>query len=151
MLLSNNAQVVKLVYTLLWGGSGRKIVWVRVSSCAHFFSVFYQKQKERWQSGRLRRSWKPLSWEAPGVRIPLSPPKNKGVQKGSFYFFCEKVPFSRPRVGLLSRPCGSNDTRKKCTSESLLPQKKSERESLMEFSSFFIVETVCMRKSEMKH
>ena len=29
------AQVVKLVYTLLWGGSGRKIVWVRVSSCAH--------------------------------------------------------------------------------------------------------------------
>ena len=28
---------------------------------------------ERWQSGRLRRSWKPLSWEAPGVRIPLSP------------------------------------------------------------------------------
>ena len=29
--------------------------------------------KERWQSGRLRRSWKPLSWEAPGVRIPLSP------------------------------------------------------------------------------
>ena len=30
----NPAQVVKLVYTLLWGGSGRKIVWVRVSSCA---------------------------------------------------------------------------------------------------------------------
>ena len=28
---------------------------------------------ERWQSGRLRRSWKPLSCEAPGVRIPPSP------------------------------------------------------------------------------
>ena len=31
------AQVVKLVYTLLWGGSGRKAVWVRVSSCAQDF------------------------------------------------------------------------------------------------------------------
>ena len=30
---------------------------------------------ERWQSGRLRRSWKPLNWEVPGVRIPLSPLK----------------------------------------------------------------------------
>ena len=28
---------------------------------------------ERWQSGRLRRSWKPLNWEVPGVRIPLFP------------------------------------------------------------------------------
>ena len=29
---------------------------------------------ERWQSGRLRRSWKPLTVTGPGVRIPLSPP-----------------------------------------------------------------------------
>ncbi len=29
---------------------------------------------ERWQSGRMRRSWKPLRWKPPGVRIPLSPP-----------------------------------------------------------------------------
>ena len=28
---------------------------------------------ERWQSGRLHRSWKPTYWEVPGVRIPLSP------------------------------------------------------------------------------
>ena len=28
---------------------------------------------ERWQSGRLRRSWKPLTVKGPGVRIPLSP------------------------------------------------------------------------------
>ena len=28
---------------------------------------------ERWQSGRLRRSWKPLYCEVPGVRIPVSP------------------------------------------------------------------------------
>ena len=28
---------------------------------------------ERWQSGRLRRSWKPLYREVPGVRIPVSP------------------------------------------------------------------------------
>ena len=30
------AQVVKLVYTLLWGGSAGYGVWVRVSSCAPF-------------------------------------------------------------------------------------------------------------------
>ena len=46
------AQVVKLVYTLLWGGSGSNVVWVRVSSCAQkhllrkvlflcFFSAFF--------------------------------------------------------------------------------------------------------------
>ena len=28
---------------------------------------------ERWQSGRLRRSLKPLYCEVPGVRIPVSP------------------------------------------------------------------------------
>ena len=28
---------------------------------------------ERWQSGRMRWSWKPLYREVPGVRIPLSP------------------------------------------------------------------------------
>ena len=28
---------------------------------------------ERWQSGRMHRSWKPAYWEVPGVRIPLSP------------------------------------------------------------------------------
>ena len=32
-----------------------------------------QDPKERWQSGRLWRSRKPLSCKAPGVRIPLSP------------------------------------------------------------------------------
>ena len=31
---------------------------------------------ERWQSGRLRRSWKPLYCEVPGVRIPVSPLKS---------------------------------------------------------------------------
>ena len=36
---SDEAQVVKLVYTLLWGGSGRKIVWVRVSSCAQGLKI----------------------------------------------------------------------------------------------------------------
>ena len=51
--------------------------------------------KERWQSGRLRRSWKPLSWEAPGVRIPLSPQaessgnrvKQKWVERSISTFF----------------------------------------------------------------
>ena len=35
---------------------------------------------ERWQSGRMRRSWKPLYWKVPGVRLPLSP--LKGVCHG---------------------------------------------------------------------
>ena len=34
---------------------------------------FWKEVLERWQSGRSRRSWKPLYWEVPGVRIPLSP------------------------------------------------------------------------------
>ena len=35
--------------------------------------VYFCTRLERWQSGRLRRSWKPLYREVPGVRIPLSP------------------------------------------------------------------------------
>ena len=34
---------------------------------------FWKEVLERWQSGRLRRSWKPLYREVPGVRIPVSP------------------------------------------------------------------------------
>ena len=34
---------------------------------------FWKEVLERWQSGRLRRSWKPLYCEVPGVRIPVSP------------------------------------------------------------------------------
>ena len=47
-------------------------------------------QKERWQSGRLRRSWKPLSCEAPGVRIPPSPQdqtKQEDVERHLFVFY----------------------------------------------------------------
>ena len=40
-----------------WGSQNRK-----------FFTKL-----ERWQSGRMRRSWKPLRVTPPGVRIPLSP------------------------------------------------------------------------------
>ena len=36
--------------------------------------VYFCTHLERWQSGRLRRSWKPLTVTGPGVRIPLSPP-----------------------------------------------------------------------------
>ena len=49
---------------------------------------------ERWQSGRMRLSWKQLCWEAPGVRIPLSPLNpllSKGIkwtpQRGKTSFF----------------------------------------------------------------
>ena len=41
--------------------------------------VILQPEMERWQSGRMRRSWKPLTCEGPGVRIPLFP---LGVRKG---------------------------------------------------------------------
>ena len=34
---------------------------------------------ERWQSGRMRRSWKPLICEGPGVRIPLFPLKQTAM------------------------------------------------------------------------
>ena len=37
-------------------------------------------QTESWQSGRMRRSWKPLSRKAPGVRIPYSPPERLFLQ-----------------------------------------------------------------------
>ena len=43
-------------------------------------SLWLSHLLERWQSGRLHRSWKPTYWEVPGVRIPLSP--LKGVNHG---------------------------------------------------------------------
>ena len=47
--------------------------------------ILVEKQLlERWQSGRLHRSWKPTYWKVPGVRIPLSPQKRK---LKSFLFF----------------------------------------------------------------
>lgn len=36
---------------------------------------------ERWQSGRLRRSWKPLYCEVPGVRIPVSPQQTLKISR----------------------------------------------------------------------
>ena len=36
-------------------------------------AAMQSKLLERWQSGRMHRSWKPAYWEVPGVRIPLSP------------------------------------------------------------------------------
>ena len=45
---------------------------------------FWKEVLERWQSGRSRRSWKPLYWEVPGVRIPLSPLKQKTSKRLKF-------------------------------------------------------------------
>ena len=43
---------------------------------------------ERWQSGRLRRSWKPLYCEVPGVRIPVSPLKKlKAIKKSYMTYY----------------------------------------------------------------
>ena len=47
----------------------------------HYFQTFL----ERWQSGRLHRSWKPTYWEVPGVRIPLSPQKSLIISDFSFF------------------------------------------------------------------
>ena len=45
-------------------------------------------QQERWQSGRMRRSWKPLTCEGPGVRIPLFPPNKRcNTHVAAFLFF----------------------------------------------------------------
>ena len=35
---------------------------------------------EKWQSGRMRQSWKLLTVTGPGVRIPLSPPAGKQIE-----------------------------------------------------------------------
>ena len=48
---------------------------------------------ERWQSGRSRRSWKPLYWEVPGVRIPLSPLKSRKVNALRDFFLGETIYF----------------------------------------------------------
>lgn len=40
---------------------------------------------ESWQSGRTRRSWKPLYRKVSGVRIPYSPPEYKKIPFGIFY------------------------------------------------------------------
>ena len=59
-------------------------------SLQHFWgSNEFFKGKERWQSGRLRRSWKPLNWEVPGVRIPLSPLNTKISRKSHKSNICE--------------------------------------------------------------
>ena len=44
-----------------------------VAACSKTTSTGFQHPMERWQSGRMHRSWKPAYWEVPGVRIPLSP------------------------------------------------------------------------------
>ena len=46
------------------------ILWL--SNNFYFCNPIYL---ERWQSGRMRWSWKPLYSNVPGVRIPLSPHK----------------------------------------------------------------------------
>ena len=43
--------------------------------------------KEKWQSGRMRQSWKLLTVTGPGVRIPLSPL----VIKHIILYFCLKA------------------------------------------------------------
>ena len=57
---------------------------------------------ERWQSGRMRRSWKPLICEGPGVRIPLFPPQ-RAVKKSLLFFLWrqERDSFSLLRLGKL--------------------------------------------------
>ena len=53
----DEAQVVKLVYTLLWGGSGRKTVWVRVSSCAPNLLIEQRRDGRVVDCGGLENRW----------------------------------------------------------------------------------------------
>ena len=50
---------------------------------------------EKWQSGRMRQSWKLLTVTGPGVRIPLSPQKETHNEGCEFFCFqkCQKFIF----------------------------------------------------------
>lgn len=48
---------------------------------------------ERWQSGRMRRSWKPLTVKGPGVRIPLSPLKGLSMINTWAFFMPWPMPY----------------------------------------------------------
>ena len=71
-------------------------------------NMLYFCPLERWQSGRLRRSWKPLCCEAPGVRIPPSPlwiVYKKLIFNLVDFFYAQKVApkMHRPRFYALLR------------------------------------------------
>ena len=62
---------------------------------------------ERWQSGRMRRSWKPLILTGPGVRIPLSPQNTENQHQAclsaDFFVFCSSPPQAGRDVGAPQR------------------------------------------------
>ena len=66
-----------------------------------------------------------------GGSNPSLSAKKKGVPKGAPFLFCEKErAFSHPRTGaLISTELVSNDTRKKCASESLSLRDTKRRTS----------------------
>ena len=57
---------------------------------------------ERWQSGRTRRSWKPLTVKGPGVRIPLSPLEHKKGIYMMLFFYVPEIPY-----GCIAKGCKS--------------------------------------------
>ena len=60
--------------------------------------ILVEKQTlERWQSGRLHRSWKPTYWKVPGVRIPLSPQEIRNNESCSWFSFysCGKLAYQQ--------------------------------------------------------
>ena len=82
-------------------------------------SLYLHPHLERWQSGRLRRSWKPLNCEVPGVRIPPSPQnwlEKRELAHEADSFFASKGIRTKGRRGhkcskLHSRPCIYFETR----------------------------------------
>ena len=54
----------------------------KLSIFASAFREYLMRHLEKWQSGRMRQSWKLLTVTGPGVRIPLSP------QKETHKIFC---------------------------------------------------------------
>ena len=78
--------------------SGSKVWNIYLYNILIFWNIFkhtlqkiYIFAAERWQSGLLRRSWKPLRVIPPGVRIPISPPNKKGKAASCSFFYLMKL------------------------------------------------------------
>ena len=140
----------KLIFN--WMEISRKIWWKKNELSLASIWVITTFGAESWQSGRMRRSWKPLYREVPGVRIPHSPPEKRVLLSKTLFLFArwdENLCSNRNAVELikLSRnwnsfiiphsPCVMQSWRlhTRLRKQSfLLPEKKS----LAKQGSFFV-------------
>ena len=71
--LQKNLYISKLFFTFARFFVKKLFFWMKNIPLSRWFAVSIFPAQERWQSGLLRRSWKPKYWKVPGVRIPLFP------------------------------------------------------------------------------